>query len=86
MEFMNRLTDKMGWETKVFDEALVAKWKVEALEAADVDISEKMVDWASSFKISSPCAFIDHRSSYPLINTYSIEGSFILLSSSWLQS
>lgn len=49
MEFMNRLTDKLGWETKVFDEALVAKWKTEALEALGIDISDKMVDWASAF-------------------------------------
>ena len=67
MEFMNRLTDKTGWETKVFDEALVAKWKAEALEAADVDISEKMVDWVSCFKLTVRCALIEQRAAYPFI-------------------
>ena len=50
------MTDKPNWETKVFDEALVAKWKAEALGASNVDISEKMVDWASTFRYLFPCA------------------------------
>ena len=54
MEFMNRITDKMGWEEKVFDEALVAKWKAEVLEAPEVDISEKIVDWASTSRYVTP--------------------------------
>ena len=49
MELMNRLTDKTGWETKVFDEEIVAKWKAEAIGAPEIDISENMVDWVSHF-------------------------------------
>jgi hypothetical protein len=33
MLFMDRLTDKVGWEKKVFDSDITAKWQ----EAADMD-------------------------------------------------
>ena len=45
MELMNRITDKPNWEMKVFDVAIAARWKAEALAMIDKDISEKMVDW-----------------------------------------
>ena len=45
MELMNRLSDKMTWNVKVFDDKINAKWKTEALNTPDVDLSEKMVDW-----------------------------------------
>ena len=47
MNLMNRITDKEGWEWKIHDEKIVATWKTEALAAAGVDISERMVDWVS---------------------------------------
>ena len=50
---MNRLTDKPGWEKKIFDKNIVAKWKNEALSAPGVDISEKMVEWVSQYFIAS---------------------------------
>ncbi len=45
MSFMNEITDKSEWNTKVFDEAITAKWRSEALAMKNIDISEKMVDW-----------------------------------------
>jgi hypothetical protein len=35
MGIMDRLTDKENWHKKVFDEAIVAKWRKEALEIPD---------------------------------------------------
>ncbi|KAG8526561.1 uncharacterized protein KY384_008762 [Bacidia gigantensis] len=35
MEMMNRITDKPDWQRKVFDEAIVEKWKEEFLENSD---------------------------------------------------
>lgn len=29
LEFINQITDKPGWETKVFNDDIVAKWKEE---------------------------------------------------------
>lgn len=45
MEVMNRLTDKPGWETKVFNSVIVEKWKAEVLAMPEQDISEKMFDY-----------------------------------------
>ncbi len=45
MELMNRLSDKPGWNKKVFDDEITTKWRSEALSTPDTDISEKMVDW-----------------------------------------
>jgi hypothetical protein len=50
LEFMGNITDKPGWEKKVYDEGIVAKWRKEAdarpagLEG-DVYLSEKMFDF-----------------------------------------
>ncbi|KAF2649455.1 hypothetical protein K491DRAFT_698080 [Lophiostoma macrostomum CBS 122681] len=35
MSIMDKLTDKEDWQKKVFDEAIVAKWRKEALEIPD---------------------------------------------------
>ncbi|RWA14548.1 hypothetical protein EKO27_g614 [Xylaria grammica] len=53
MEFMNQITDKPGWEHKVFDEGIVNKWHEEAMGArsqemdldSDIYMSEKMFDY-----------------------------------------
>jgi len=37
MNVMDRLTDKAGWEKKVFDDVIVGKWKKEALAIPDVE-------------------------------------------------
>ncbi|DAA78838.1 TPA_exp: Uncharacterized protein A8136_2623 [Trichophyton benhamiae CBS 112371] len=42
---MNDITDKPGWEDKVFDQTITAKWRRELLENDTLDITEKMVDW-----------------------------------------
>ncbi|KAJ8073542.1 hypothetical protein PM082_011818 [Marasmius tenuissimus] len=42
---MNEITDKPEWEVKVFDDAIVGKWKEEALSREGVDFSEKMFDY-----------------------------------------
>ncbi|KAL0059164.1 hypothetical protein AAF712_014136 [Marasmius tenuissimus] len=39
---MNEITDKPEWEVKVFDDAIVGKWKEEALSREGVDFSEKI--------------------------------------------
>lgn len=52
MEFMNQITDKPDWERKVFEEAIVNKWREEALGSqaqemnldGDVYMTEKMFD------------------------------------------
>ena len=44
LAMMNEVTDKTGWESKVFDETIVAKWKSEFLAMESRDISEKMID------------------------------------------
>lgn len=35
MAIMDRLTDKSEWHRKVFDEAIVSKWKEEAMAVPD---------------------------------------------------
>ena len=47
MELMNRITDKQDWHEKVFNDAISAEWKQEALamHTDKVQISQKMVDW-----------------------------------------
>lgn len=45
MELMNRITDKIRWDVKVFDEGTTRKWRKEAMKAKGKDVSEKMMDW-----------------------------------------
>ena len=45
MAIMDKITDKPDWDKKVFDDAIVQKWRLEALATEDVDVSEKMLDW-----------------------------------------
>lgn len=40
MAFIDTITDKPGWEEKVFDEFIVAKWREEAKVGPDTDDSE----------------------------------------------
>lgn len=44
MDMMNRISDKPGWQNKVFDETITGKWKKELLVTSDNDVSEKMFD------------------------------------------
>jgi hypothetical protein len=48
MELTNRISDKIGWNEKVFDKDITTKWKSESLATPDTDISEKMVDWVGT--------------------------------------
>ncbi|KZP11236.1 hypothetical protein FIBSPDRAFT_1050866 [Athelia psychrophila] len=43
MGLMNQITDKPDWDIKIFDDAIIAKWRSEALQTPD--ISEKMIDF-----------------------------------------
>jgi hypothetical protein len=53
MEFINQITDKPGWEDKIFDEEIVARWRAEAdvrpeeLEG-DVYLSKEMFNFVCS--------------------------------------
>ncbi|KAL4866602.1 hypothetical protein BDV12DRAFT_172555 [Aspergillus spectabilis] len=44
MRVMNAITDKPGWEKKVFDEHIVTKWRAEIARTGE-DVSERMLDW-----------------------------------------
>ncbi|TFK66081.1 hypothetical protein BDN72DRAFT_772520 [Pluteus cervinus] len=45
IQLMNALTDKPDWEQKVNDPDIAGKWKAEALDMPDFDMTEKMVDY-----------------------------------------
>ncbi|KAF7968069.1 hypothetical protein HWV62_32055 [Athelia sp. TMB] len=45
MRLMNEITDKPDWDSKIFDETIVAKWKAEALSADQGDVTQKMVNY-----------------------------------------
>ncbi|KAH8891423.1 hypothetical protein GQ53DRAFT_746540 [Thozetella sp. PMI_491] len=44
MVIMETLTDKPQWHTKIFDDAIVAKWRDEALSIPDVALWDKIVN------------------------------------------
>ncbi|KAJ5291576.1 hypothetical protein N7478_000827 [Penicillium angulare] len=44
MRVMNTITDKPDWDTKVFDEEIISKWRNEITESGQ-DISSKMMDY-----------------------------------------
>lgn len=50
MDVMEKLTDKVNWHQKVFDEDIVSKWREEALAIPDtyfwdLSFSAKSQDW-----------------------------------------
>jgi hypothetical protein len=53
LEFINQITDKPGWEEKVFNSDILSKWRAEASRPADVPgeadvhLSEQMFDYVS---------------------------------------
>ena len=49
IELMNQITEKPDWNRKVFDENITQKWRQEALDAENVDVTEKMLDWVRTF-------------------------------------
>jgi len=62
LDFINKISDKPGWERKVFDEEIVLKWRTEGVAHSevlgDLILSEKMFDfvsctlWKSCFVLS----------------------------------
>ena len=50
LSLMNTLTDKPDWGRKVFDEGITKKWRQEAKENRELDISERMLDWVSRYE------------------------------------
>ncbi|KAK3292032.1 uncharacterized protein B0H64DRAFT_377587 [Chaetomium fimeti] len=52
LDFINKITDKPGWDTKVFDEGIVSRWRAEADVrpeelGGDVYLSQKMFDFST---------------------------------------
>lgn len=47
MQVINAITDKPDWRRKVFDEAIIAKWRAEALTEEGQGFTEKMFDYVS---------------------------------------
>ena len=45
LAIINQLTDKDGWESKVFDDVIATKWKGEALSYPGSMITEVTWDW-----------------------------------------
>ena len=45
MAIMDKITDKPDWDKKVYDNAIIHKWRQEALGTEGMDVSEKMFDW-----------------------------------------
>ncbi|KAK2809590.1 hypothetical protein FQN50_003644 [Emmonsiellopsis sp. PD_5] len=45
LRVMNSITDKPGWENKVFDTNITAKWKEEIMGNEDIDFTVEMWDW-----------------------------------------
>lgn len=45
MEIMNRITDKIEWNMKIFDAEISQKWQNEAMGTKEKDVSKKMMDY-----------------------------------------
>ncbi|EGC40894.1 conserved hypothetical protein [Histoplasma capsulatum var. duboisii H88] len=45
LHVMNTITDKPGWEKKIFSLDTTNKWREEAMAHRDMDVSDKMMDW-----------------------------------------
>ena len=54
IKVMNQITDKPGWDRKVFDDAVTEKWRQEARVAEDLDVTETMLDWVSQVLLINP--------------------------------
>lgn len=54
MIMMDTLTDKPGWHQKVFDEAIVAKWRAEAMDQPQDSLFSKIMQGKESNKIPLP--------------------------------
>lgn len=54
IELMNQITDKPSWDRKVFDDTITEKWRQEARDAEDLDVTEAMFDWVSQVLLINP--------------------------------
>ncbi|KAK0516168.1 hypothetical protein JMJ35_000771 [Cladonia borealis] len=45
IKLMNQITDKPSWDRKVFDDTVTEKWRQEARDAENLDVTEAMLDW-----------------------------------------
>lgn len=58
MVLMERLSDKVDWHKKIFDEEIVAKWRKETLEQPEDKLFSQLVEGRSGAKIPMPRARI----------------------------
>ncbi|OBT62576.1 hypothetical protein VE03_07359 [Pseudogymnoascus sp. 23342-1-I1] len=58
MVLMDRLSDKVDWDKKVFDEEIVAKWRKEALEQPEDKLFSQLVEGTNGDKVPMPRARI----------------------------
>lgn len=54
MALMDRLSDKVDWHKKVFDEEIVAKWRKEALEQSERKLYWQVVEGDAGAKVPMP--------------------------------
>ncbi|RXW16608.1 hypothetical protein EST38_g9247 [Candolleomyces aberdarensis] len=52
LRFMNQVTDKAGWTTKIFDKTIIAKWKEETVGLPDTGIEAKISEEMFTYCIS----------------------------------
>lgn len=65
LEFIDKITDKPDWHTKVFNETIVAKWRAEASiyreELKDVILSPQMFDYVRSINSKMGTFYFSHN-------------------------
>lgn len=67
MVLMDRLSDKVDWHKKVFDEEIVAKWRKEALEQPEDKLFSQLVEGKSGDKVSMPRARIISEAAFDFV-------------------
>lgn len=67
MVLMDRLSDKVDWHKKVFDEEIVAKWRKEALEQPEDKLFSQLVEGKSGDKVSMPRARIISEATFDFV-------------------
>lgn len=80
MVLMDRLSDKVDWHKKVFDEEIVSKWRKEALEQPEDKLFSQVVEGRSGIKVSMPRAPIMSEAAFDYVCDLLI-GGFKLLTS-----
>lgn len=67
MVLMDRLSDKVDWHKKVFDEEIVAKWRKEAQEQPEDKLFSQLVEGKSGDKVSMPRARIISEAAFDFV-------------------